>query len=200
VTALAAKLATSLAPHVEFEKDLRRSDPGKHSVSGFLLNRGGYVVNVAGRRWAMISLEHHGCHGATYHLNQFVGESCRECRGKYPDSDRTYSIRIWGDKHYLQHELKPGQQPKPLIDRLRTMVVHAIRDGWLRDPAILAAEARTNADKARANEVRRLQEAEDKWRAKAAEVIGPVKFSITAELYADLTARIVDAMKWAQTH
>ena len=194
----------SVIPHLELVKDKSRTNPTPLSPQGYPQNPGGFVVAVGGRPWGMVTLEHHGRHGMTYHLNQ-ITESGRafQCteQTKYGSAGRihTNTIRIWSDKHYLRG-LRPGEKQIPLLERIRAMVVEAIRSGNLRDPIVIAAEQRKESDKARAAEARQLQETEAMWHAKATEVIGPVVKSLcTVPVYTDLKARIVDAMKWAQT-
>ncbi|MGH7175143.1 MAG: hypothetical protein ACREGR_02165 [Minisyncoccia bacterium] len=196
------------AQTITITRDKRRTDPiGSGGVS-YPKNRGGFDVFVNGYLWGRTQQQTHGCHGSTHELLQvttaandrqaYAIEKRKLGRQGERLGDRHIPINIWSDKVYLRN-LKTGEVAIPLEDRIKQMVADAIKDGWLRDPVKLAAEAKQAADKARAAEAKRLQEKNAEWMNRANEAIGSIRHLMTAEQEAQLRTQIVKAMEWAQT-
>lgn len=194
---------------ITFRKDTRRSDPIKGRGVSYLLNPGGFEVYVDGAHWGRVTTEGKGSNGLQYHLCQIGGDGvARGCCQEVPSAvnprlrggrmTRLVYYTAWSDKVYLRN-LPKNMSPVPVIDRLVALVRAALTDGALRDPAVIAAEAKVTGDKRRSEEAERLQQRAALWSGKAREAIGPYAHGMAGPVVADLTARIVEAMKWAQS-
>lgn len=198
---------------IELREDTRRSDPIRGRVArggraaAYKLNPGGFDVYVDGAHWGRITTEGKGSNGMLYHLQQIGGDgvgraACREvpCMSRLTGNHPTRLVyyTAWSDKVYLR-QLKSGESPASVGVRLNELVKRAIMEGALRDPAVIAVESKAAADKHRLSEAAALQEKNALWLKKAGDALGPYAHGMAAPVVADLKARIVDAMKWAQS-
>lgn len=200
---------------IKFIKDTRRSDPMKgYTARGgraatYLLNPGGFEVYVDGKHWGRVTTEGKGSNGLQYHLCQIGSDGvARGCCKEVPSdvnprlragrTTRLVYYTAWSDKVYLRN-IPKNMSPVPVAERLMNLVTAALQDGALRDPAVIAAEAKAAGDKRRSEEAARLQAQDEAWKVKALEALGPAQFAFHGAAKVDLVARIVAAMKWAQS-
>lgn len=180
---------------IKIVSDKRRTGP---KDGDYLLHRGWLDVIVDEKLWGRISMQTHGCHGATHELRQVeadepngyvITETSRS--GRYEHT----KYKEWSDKTYKFH-VDPKIGFIPLAERLREMVKRAIKADDLVDPDILAT--RRQADFERCREIEREEEhkKEVRFDLRARRVIAVMRDQPRNE--DRLLAEIKAAMQWAQ--
>lgn len=147
---------------------------------------------VNGEKWATGFKESRGPHGYFYTFADSYHHSlCTPGRTKRTEHS---AVRIWSDKH-AQSQTK--ERVAPIEERIKQFIVSMIVAGELSSPEVLKRQAAADHERRVA--------ANDKAEAAitkafddcAANVLSEV--SLGEETKALLRARIVEAMKWAQT-
>jgi hypothetical protein len=99
--------------------------------------RGRKSILVNGAKWGSVHMESHGVHGATYHFRQDP-EGSGYVRAKNTRFDVPHAVRV-ESKRYRDANAPTLQQV------LLETVSRLIKEGRLRDPAVLRAEQQERA-------------------------------------------------------
>lgn len=155
------------------------------------LNRGERYIVVDGVRWGRTIVSYHGVHGTSHAFRQEGGDLIGELsKGGY-----FHEVSVRSEKKRLFQEDKWRPTEEKVMEKIRDL----IRDGRLRHPDIVRAEAaETNRQ---INEKRKEidRKKQEQFEAMAREAVASIASVLSHESYLETVNRIVNAMRWAQT-
>jgi hypothetical protein len=176
--------------------ELVRHPPQKYGDPDYF-DRGERIIMVDGVRWGRTRVQSHGSRGTTTTFEQEGGETILDPSSKRADyinvrseNARHAKVHIPGKGYVLPADWKTTEQ------RTLEVAVDLVRDGLLRHPDVVKAEAEKRAA-ARRKARESAQERENAaFRNRAETALAPLE--TTRELYQELVTRVIDAMRWAQ--
>lgn len=181
-TLLAERLATAAA---EAGKPLHAVtiSPGPY--------KGDRYICVNGKPWGEAKYQSKGKRGASYIFCQIT---------KAHENGGFFSRRVLlvpnNLKSFVMLHSEPGRDVQISILEWAQKLVG---EGHLRDPADVMRELEAAAEEVRARQAERKQHEQAEWLRRAHECLEPLAGHVASLKLADAAAKIVDAMKWAQT-
>lgn len=159
------------------------------------IDHGDRDIFVDDVRWGRIKQTRHGTKGSHYHFEDVRGHRIFK-PGEVKGRSCTALWLVYGGAMALRHE----ESTEPLKDRLLYAVNQMIECGALRNPDLVCAEAKAKREKFEREQAQMRVDDAAELRAKAREAIDFSKVNLASAEIEDLTDRIVDAMRWAQSH
>lgn len=177
-------ISSSYLPHGVGPTDYRHFDRGER------------IIIVDGMRWGRTAVRSRGQHGNVITFEQHEGETLSEPTYEGSTRFRDIYVSTGGRRN------KRSQVPVPSTDEVvLAKVKELIEAGKLRHPEIVKAEVEARRASFAASNSRAQQAENERFRAKAIEAAG-VDRPEGVKLYTDeehLVARIIEAMRWAQS-
>lgn len=172
-------------------------------------DRGRKRIVVNGLNWGWYDIEHHGCHGPSYHAHDAHGAiMVPESRDNRRHDLTSDAFRPRGQRYQRTHNIGLTEdQQRPMVstdDQLREHARQLIKNGYLKHPDVRAAEVAEH--RRQSEESTRRFEAQQKaeWDDRIDSVLDvghpiankPGHIEFTTE---QLREEIRTAMKWAQS-
>lgn len=158
--------------------------------------RGERIIMVDGERWGRTYVTWHGCNGTKTVFEQHHGDVITKSIGERGTRVREVSVSSASERHAKR--FIDGQYRLPddfkstehlVLDKVRELI-----DGdLLRHPDIVAKEANEIAAKMEAQRITRHERELAEFKAKAMEAVR------ANDPDSEIVARVVEAMRWAQT-
>lgn len=174
-------------------------------------DRGSKKILVDGEEWGEIEMQAHGCHGPSYHISDIQGPLMvprGKGWGKRKDELTEHSFRPVSAKSVRIANIGLPEDRKtkiaPTEDQLRDHVASLIEADVLRSPAVRQREVDTEHAKYTKRRAENEQKALAEFEARALAAIGIHLTTYLADnanqgTVDGLKARIIGAMRWAQT-
>lgn len=154
---------------------------------------GGLEIFLDGHKWADGFLNHRGQYGYYFDFVDIHHQPIYPAGTKHKGQHNHWLV--WSDKH-MQRSAKPGEEIKPLPERLVEAITLMVRTGQLTSPETLRRVQAEEQQKRLARQLVFETEEQKAFDARAEEVLVGMNYEGDHET---IKARIVAAMRWAQS-
>lgn len=162
-------------------------------------DRGERVILVDGERWGRTEVVFRGPHGTQTYFAQEGGERITVRSEHNPK--RFNEVAVWsgGRANRRNRFATNSEATRKNVDLVLDKVRELVASGLLRDPKIVRAEVAARSRRLEARHRAAQQDEEERFRSKAIDSLLLPADRLFTDSEEAAIARVVDAMRWAQT-